>query len=123
MNEKYEANVEMSAFCKWCGESLSSDHTGPCPKCGREGKTVHVKIRDSLGIRDSLFWERRREFFEENPKIKILLLGITFGSPIIGLICSGILGLIVGFVFSLVSYLLGPYAVIKVREIERGNSY
>ena len=87
-------NVKMSAECKWCGEPLTTDHIGPCPKCGKEGKHVHVEITDSVTLRDSLGWEWRKEFFEENPKIKWLIILITFGSPFLGLIFSGAVGVL-----------------------------
>ena len=111
-----------TATCKWCGTSLSPTHTGPCPKCGKEGKIIAVEINKTIEFKGSLNWERQREFFEKNPKIKWLIIAITLGYPILGSILSGLVGLITGLFLGLLSYLLGPLAVTKVREIERGNS-
>ena len=57
---------KVTATCKWCGTSLSPTHTGPCPKCGKEGKIIAVEIKETIRLKDSLNWERQREFFERN---------------------------------------------------------
>ena len=113
---------KVTATCKWCGTSLSPTHTGPCPKCGKEGKIIAVEIKETIRLKDSLNWERQREFFERNPKIKWLIIAIIFGSPLLGLILSGLVGFVTGFFLGLLSCLLGLLAVTKVREIERGSS-
>ena len=114
--------VKVTVTCKWCGSSLSLTHTGPCPKCGKEGKKGTVKIKEIIGVKDSLNWESRREFYEENPKIKWLSFVIALGSPCLGFILSGLVGVLVGLFFGLLSLWYGPLAVTKVREIKRGSS-
>lgn len=118
---KMSKNKKTNATCQRCGVSLPPTHTGPCPKCGKEGKIVTVELKETLRVKDFLSWERRREFFEKNLKIKWLIIVISFASPLLGLFLSGIVGLIIGFAFSILLYLLGPIAVTKVREIERSN--
>jgi len=108
--------------CKWCGVTLSPTHTGPCPKCGKLGKKISLTLTETIGFKDSLKWEKQREFFEQNPKIKWLIVAITIGSPFVGLVMAGLLGVVIGLVLGVLSYLLGPYAVVKVREIERGGA-
>ena len=81
-----------------------------------------MTLRASVIATDSVTWETRREFFEQNPKIKWLIIAITIGSPFVGLVFVGVLGLVIGFVLGFLSYLLRPYAVTKVREIERGSA-
>ncbi len=46
-----------------------------------------------------------------------------YGSPFLGLIFSGAVGVIIGLILGVLAYLLGPYAVTRVREIERGRSH
>ena len=115
-------DVKVTATCKWCGSSLSPTHTGPCPKCGKEGKKSTVKIKGTIGFKGSLNWESRREFYEINHKIKCLIIAITFVSPLLGFILSGLVGVVIGLFFAFLSYWLGPLAVTKVREIKRGSS-
>ena len=86
------------------------------------GKKISLTITETLGLKDSVNWERRREFFEENPKIKWLIRAITVGSPFLGLVFLGFVGLVLGLILRILSYWLGPYAVTKVREIERGSA-
>lgn len=112
-------NTKVNAICKWCGTYLSLSHTGPCPKCGKERKNIVVEIKDTVHLRDSLNLETRREFFEKNPKIKCLIIAIALASPILGLVFSGLPGFVIGLVLGLLSYLLGPCAVIKVRETKQ----
>ena len=109
--------------CRSCGESVPVTHTGACPHCGKEEGWVHnLECQDILGFKDSLSGERRREFFEENPKIKWVIYAVTFGSPILGFVLTGLVGVFIGSILGVLSYLLGPYATIKVREIEHWSS-
>ena len=108
------------AFCKKCGWILSPTSVGHCPNCGNRGKVIIAEVTDTVKVKDS--WESRREFFERNPKIMWLIIAITLSSPLLGLILSGLVGLIIGLFLGFLSYLLGPLAVTKVREIERGSS-
>ncbi|GAH25626.1 unnamed protein product [marine sediment metagenome] len=77
-------DVKVTIICEWCGSNLSPTHTGPCPKCGKERKKGFVKNKEAIVVKDSLLnlnGESRREFCEANPKIKWLIIAITFGSP------------------------------------------
>ena len=109
-------------YCKWCGKLLSPTHTGPCPYCGQTGIKTEVIIRDSINLRDAINLEKRREFYEENRLIKWFLYLLNFGSPFLGYFVAGSVGFVIGLFISIISYLLGPYAVIKVREIIRENA-
>jgi len=123
-----DENADMTVTCKWCGASLSAGHTGPCPKCGKEGKKIAVRLEAVAIGKASLHWESRREFLEENPKIKWLLVVIDLISlvvpPLFGWYFSGLPGIIVGavtsIIFIILSWILGPHAVTKIREIRHG---
>ena len=112
-------NIKVSKNCKWCNSPLPLNYTGPCPVCGKEGSKGTIDTKETIGVKDSLKWESRREFNEKNPKINLLIIVITFGSPLLGLIFYGPVGVIIGLFFGLLSYWLGPHAVTKVREIRR----
>jgi len=118
MSEKPEATT----VCKWCGTPLPLNYSGPCPKCGKEGRMVFLTLKESVTLKESLKWKVQKEFLEENPKIKWILIAITLVSPLIGLVLSGVIGVIIGIGLGILSLLLGPYAVIKVREIRGGTS-
>ncbi len=109
--------------CQSCGATLSRTHSGPCPGCGKVGMHIAMHLNEGpMPFKDALAGERRAEFLEENPRIKWLLRTISFGSPLVGLIFAGAVGVLIGLGLGLVSHLLGPYAVIKVREILKFRS-
>lgn len=112
-------NTKMTATCKYCGTYLSLSHTGPCPKCGKEGKNFVVEINDTVHLRDSQNLETRREYFEKNPKIKWVIIAITLCSSLLGLIFSVVTGIVIGLLLGILSYWLGPLAVTKVRKTKQ----
>jgi hypothetical protein len=116
------SNDNTSSNCKWCGVALDATHIGPCPSCGKEGKDVKVHLSTVVTAKSSLSWEKRREYFESNKRIRNILINLTIISPFIGLVLKGLIGLFVGFAVSILLFFLGPYALMKVREIERGRS-
>jgi len=69
-----------------------------------------------------LSWERRREFWEVNWPWLILVGAISVTSPFIGLLIVGAWGVVVGFFIGIVEFVVGAYAIGKVREITRGGS-
>jgi len=107
--------------CRWCGVSLSPNHTGPCPECGKEGTITNLSLTLTAKFKESLNLETRREFYEEKTKIKWVIYALTFGSPVLGWVLTGLAGFIIGIILGFFSYLLGP-AVIKVQEIEHYSS-
>jgi len=61
---------ENSAECLHCGTVLSSDHTGPCPKCGKIGKRHNRNpIEPNLTVNDSIAKEESRNLIESEPPI------------------------------------------------------
>jgi hypothetical protein len=44
------ATSSVTAKCSHCGTALSPSHVGPCPACGKVGKSVSVGLNDSLSI-------------------------------------------------------------------------
>ena len=107
------------ARCLHCGNLLPASHKGPCPNCGKEGKAVNLILEEPpIVVSDS--WQSTREFYESNPLAKWAVILITILSPFIGLFLTGWIGFFVGFVLGVLSYLIGPRAVTKVREIRQG---
>lgn len=110
---------KITKTCKWCGASLSPAHTGPCPKCGEKGKKMVLVIDETITIKESV--SRIREFYKKNPKILGLVIAITVASLLGGWFLSGLLGLGIGIILAVLSFIVPP-RVTKVREIERGSS-
>jgi len=118
MNENTKARAE----CRYCNTPLPVDHKGPCPNCGKIGKNISVELHETISVTESLSWEKRKEFWEKNSKMMVLIWSITLISPILGWFITGAIGIIIGLILGIAVNLLGPYAVTKVREIERGKS-
>lgn len=95
---------------------------GPCPKCGKTGKIMKKELVERLTFTDHMTRKSRREFFDENPLIKWLIYILSFGSPFLGYFLQREIGVLIGLFISFISYLLGPYAVIKIREIIQESS-
>lgn len=115
--------LRFRAECKWCNKSLLSSHIGKCPHCGKIGKNVYAKFNEVISLKDILNSELRREFFKENNIIKWILIFVSFGSPFLGLKISGWYGVLIGLILSLISYFLGPYSVIRIREIIKNRTF
>lgn len=104
-------------YCTKCGFPLSQNQTGSCPQCGNTEKVIRIKFEDSLTLTDTISRNFIREFFDENPRIKWLLNILEIGSIILGYFLEGYIGVIIGLFIIIISRLLMPYAIIKVREI------
>ena len=107
--------------CSHCGQERSEKDKGPCPNCGKTGKTFIVNVKENgLRISGSLNWKHTREYYEKNSGIHYVVIAITIGSPFVGLFIAGISGVLVGLIFGLLSYFIGPKAATKIREIRHG---
>ena len=114
------ANV--GATCNHCGASVDPSRDAPCWDCGlAAGKTISVGIADAVQISDSVSWERTRSFWEVNWPWLIVLTVMSVASPFVGLVVAGRPGVIVGLIIAGVEFVVGVYAIGKVREITRGG--
>ena len=93
-------------------------HTCPCPKCGKVGKLGKAEFLDAVQLKESMSRTKLHEFYRTNKPIRNLIIAITIISPFLGLLLSGVIGLMIGLLIGIVSYFLSPYAVVKVKEIE-----
>ena len=111
-----------SPRCSDCNQALALDHVGPCPKCGGTRKTYGVSSSMVTKLVASLSWVHVHEYYEKHPVWLAVVIGITFGSPFVGLFLAGLPGVGVGIIIGLISLLLGIYAVTKVRVEREGHS-
>jgi hypothetical protein len=83
------------------------------------GATVQLtgsEIRTEIG---RLSWVSVREYWEKRPLLLLFVLLVTLGSPFLGLVLAGWLGVAVGLIVSIVAFASGLFAVTRVREITR----
>lgn len=102
--------------CKHCGFTLTDDHSGPCPSCGKIGKVTSVIASGGVVIGGSASVQTIRTVYQKNKAAFAILIVITIISPFVGLFLIGIPGILVGLILSAISYFLGPKAVTKIIE-------
>ncbi len=107
--------------CAHCGAVLPNGQTSPCPECGEKGRNISVGVAEEINIAGHVTWEKRREFYEKQPWALATVIAITLCAPFLGLVLVGWIGVLVGLVLGALSYWIGPLAITKVREIERGG--
>lgn len=112
--------ISSKVECIHCGAVLPDEHASPCPECGQKGRKISVNITENVYETDRLAWEMRREFYEKKPLALAAVIGITFSAPFLGLVLVGWVGVIIGLALGAAAYWIGPFAITKVREIERG---
>ena len=74
-----------------------------------------------MTVTASMRWQHIHEYYERNPIFLPIVIFITIGSPFLGLILAGWLGVTAGLAIGLITFLLGLRAVTKVREIREGE--
>ena len=85
------------------------------------GKNVTRKltgqgIRVEMGV---VSWSKTREYWEKRPLPLLGVIVLTIGSPFLGLVLAGWVGVVVGLVISIAAFAGGIFAITRVREITR----
>src|SRR6478735_649275 len=99
-------NVVQETRCKFCKESLPLSHFGACPKCGETGKLHKDTIQEYAHVQEKLFWKHTHVYLEKHKLLYPAVIFITLTSPFIGLFLAGWVGVIVGLIVSVASFLL-----------------
>jgi hypothetical protein len=114
-------DMNHSLRCSDCGCSLPGGERLPCPNCGSTKRAISESICLNAHASVSVGWERRREFYESNRTALVVVVAVSLLSPLLGFFIVGITGVLVGLLLACVSYLLGPHATTRVREITKGS--
>ena len=110
-------NPVRSVKCSSCGHKLTLGHSGPCPICADTRKTYDVHIEGTLRFEGALRWKHVREYYEKHPLPLVVVIAVTVGSPFLGLVFAGWIGVAVGLLIGVTALVVGFLAVTKVREI------
>ena len=121
---------DSKTICNECKTPLLPNHTGPCPKCGKVGKSVtitpHPTSLTSFTKRLKLLRARRQEIIKENPNIKAISNGISIIAVLIVLLLSvtwpvfgGIIGPLISLLCIAIANRLLPLAMRKIITIEK----
>ncbi len=112
---------EQHASCHHCGYPVSTQHSGPCPRCGQPG-IVEIRVaRDAIHVHatEGGELETLREFYKKNPILIFISLALTIASSFAGVVIVGPVGLVLGLLLGFVAFLIGPRAVTHFSEIRR----
>ncbi len=114
--------MKSSAYCLWCKNTLSSNHIGACPKCGKEGKhitvmpdPINVKVK---AIMPSIAITEIKEFYKKNNKVLFPGIVICVIMAVITFFIIGILGIITSIVLGILFFLYYPAWKIRIREVK-----
>lgn len=85
------------------------------------GEDVTVKLTGQAMHAQAgvLSWTKTREYWEKRPLPLLAVVGITIGSPFLGLFVAGWIGVAVGLVVGVAAFVGGLFAITRVREITR----
>lgn len=113
-----------SVICADCKTELPNHEQvrNPCPKCGSTTRTFIENVHETIHISTqvSRVRIRTREFYKNNYRIHTIIIVLMILELVLGFLIKGITGLVISIFLSIATYILGPYAVTKVREITKG---
>jgi len=73
-------------------------------------------LGEKLKITDSI--QTIKEYYEKNPRIIAINIGITSLTSLVGLIIPPIVGVVVSFIIGILSLFFVPPIIIKIKEIQ-----
>ncbi len=114
--------TESTAYCKNCNIELPVSRSGPCPECGGESKLIKVNMIAKIRFSANLSWEKRREYWERKPKLLLIMIVLSVLAPFVGMFVFGFPGVLIGLFISVLLYVISPRAIVKVKEITKGDS-
>ena len=111
---------DTTAECTACGASLEPDSVAPCPNCGKTGtKKVYKTLEGKVTVTATLDLSKIHNSFTFNILAIVGLIIITLVSPLVGLIFTGLPGILASYGLSIIGIFVGYFAITKVWEIER----
>ena len=113
-------NQEPTAECTACHAPMAAAVAGPCPICGATGtKLVYATMSVTANVTPTIDIAKIRHSFAFNKLAIVALIVITLVSPLIGFLLPGLPGLVVSYALAIVGFILGLWAITRVRDIER----
>ncbi len=72
--------------CRHCGTELPPTHTGPCPKCGREGKVIDLEVSDGAIAGDSLSGKHKPQWSSKSLAVFSVVVAVFLGIVVPGIL-------------------------------------
>jgi ABC-type nitrate/sulfonate/bicarbonate transport system permease component len=70
----------------------------------------------------SLQWEKRHQLWQRNWFLLVVAVVVTLASSLVGVVLAGVVGVLVGLALGAISTAAGAFALVRVREITRGEA-
>ena len=113
-------NNDTRAKCTACGIALDPYSSEPCPNCGRtDTKKVYKSLAGTISVTVSLDRVKTHSFLTFNRFVIVALVVIALVSPLMGLLLPRGPALLAGYGLSVMGAVVGYFAILRVREIER----
>ncbi len=118
------SDVKSSTYCNGCKKQLVSNSQAPCPYCGSLKKDQRVEVEELVLVSDAggVLLKTRKEYYNENPILKWIVIIITLVAVFIGAVGGGLVGLIFGLILGIISYFLSPFVREKIIEIHESQT-
>ena len=116
---------KVEAKCRHCGENISPQHKGPCPKCGKEGKDIHATLTETINIFAKLNIQRTRKYTKRNWHFIVVATIVTIGSSLATYFFNDLSIVLISLIVSLLMLWLGPpisETILETISITGGES-
>jgi len=80
----------------------------------QEGYSAHMPSPLVMSFTDSLKYVQRRAFYDRHQLLAVLMILIVLILPFVGLVVSGLFGVIAGALVSFAAFYLMPYVSLKL---------
>lgn len=110
---------EIWGVCKKCRGRVERAHEGACPHCGAiAGYDIAINAFEDLseGLKEGGAISKMSTYFKKNWRLLVVVIVLTIALPFLGLFLAGWPGVIVGLIGSLLTLILGFFAVTRVEE-------
>jgi len=88
--------------------------TGGAAFALQEVYSVHMPSTLVMSFADSLKYVQRRAFYDQHQLLAVSMILIVLILPFVGLLVSGLFGVIAGALVSFAAYYLAPYVSLKL---------
>jgi len=108
---------KVTAKCRHCQKDLPVEHKGPCPYCGKVGKSIIATITEYISVTTSFNAQKVHRYTQKHPRFIALSIALTITSLIAGYLLGGLVGLLIGIIVAILNLWLTPHAINTVVEI------